>query len=69
MHGLGELHQPNPVKVEVILVRQRRGLDPAFGFKLNEQSEVLLGNKSCIMASYPYLNEQNAQVALELYTL
>ena len=69
MHELGEVHQPNPVKVEVILVRQRRGLDPAFGFKWNEQSEILLGNKSCIVASYPNLNKQDAQAALELYTL
>jgi hypothetical protein len=60
VHELGEVHQPNPVKVEVILVRQRRGLDPAFGFEWNEQSEILLGYESCIMASYPNLNEQNA---------
>jgi len=68
VHELGEIHQPNPVKVEVILVHQRRGLDPAFGFEWNEQSEILLENKSCIVASHPNLKEQNAQLALELYT-
>jgi hypothetical protein len=30
VHELGEVHQPNQVKVEVIWVRQRRGTDPGF---------------------------------------